>query len=126
MDGSGRLAPTGRLLAGSSNSSQGQQQQQQQQGTGEPPRTLLRGILSQQPAPGTTTAGSGSSSGATTAAAAAGTLGLVNLHSILQPGHPALRPNGEQLLLHPLVKPGNYNHSFVSFDNLLQCRCLSV
>ena len=122
MDGSGRLAPTGRLLAGSSNSSQGQQQQQQ--GTDEPPRTLLRGILSQQPAPGTTTAGSGSSSGATTAAAA-GTLGLVNLHSILQPGHPALRPNGEQLLLHPLVKPGNSNHLFVSFSivyyNVVRC-----
>ena len=63
----------------------------------EPPRTLLRGILSQQPSGGVGNA-----------------VGLVNLHSILQPGHPALRPGchdqGQSyhpsLAHHPHVKPG--------------------
>lgn len=68
----------------------------------EPPRTLLRGILSQQPAvaPGP-------------AQNSAAVLSLVNLHSMLQPGHPALRPAGPSdasyhpgQMHHPFVKPG--------------------
>lgn len=66
----------------------------------EPPRTLLRGILSQQPA---ASGGSAHNSAAV--------LSLVNLHSILQPGHPALRPAGPSdpsyhASQHPFVKPG--------------------
>lgn len=76
----------------------------------EPPRTLLRGILSQQPTNGSSS-GSGSSVGG---GASSGSVGLVNLHSILQPGHPALRPGGGEpyplhhpsLAHHPHVKPG--------------------
>ena len=109
-----------------------QQQQQQQPPTtpAEPPRTLLRGILSQQPS--VTAGGSSTSSNA-----GAAVLGLVNLHSILQPGHPALRPAGpsdqayhhlhhqqqqQQQLRHPSlvqahhphVKPGNETAELVT------------
>lgn len=93
----------------------------------EPPRTLLRGILSQQPGasvPGLVANNNNSA-----------VLGLVNLHSILQPGHPALRPAGpadhhqqqqqqpgpyhhhhlnlhqqQQLLRHPSLVPAHHPH----------------
>ena len=94
----------------------------------EPPRTLLRGILSQQPGasvPGLVANNNNNSA----------VLGLVNLHSILQPGHPALRPAGpadhhqqqqqqpgpyhhhhlnlhqqQQLLRHPSLVPAHHPH----------------
>lgn len=87
-----------------------QQQQQQPPATTEPPRTLLRGILSQQPGASIMTTGTSGP-----------TLGLVHLHSILQPGHPALRPAGpndqpsyhhlaQQQLRHPSLIAGQHPH----------------
>jgi len=99
VDGGGRIHPAGsRILAAVAAAAAARQPSAPPpaaSSSSEPPRTLLRGILSQQP--------SGS--------VVSGGVGLVNLHSILQPGHPALRPGDQpsyhpSLAHHPHVKPG--------------------
>jgi len=81
----------------------------------EPPRTLLRGILSQQPgAPVPGLAANNNSANAV--------LGLVNLHSILQPGHPALRPAGpaDHHQQQQQQQPGPYHHHHLNLHQQQQ------
>lgn len=104
VDGGGRIHPAGsRILAAVAAAAAARQPSAppaaSSSSSSEPPRTLLRGILSQQP------------SGSSGVVSGGGGIGLVNLHSILQPGHPALRPGDQpsyhpSLAHHPHVKPG--------------------
>lgn len=81
----------------------------------EPPRTLLRGILSQQP--GATVPGLAATNNSANAV-----LGLVNLHSILQPGHPALRPAGpaDHQQQQQQQQPGPYHHHHLNLHQQQQ------